>query len=104
MLKTHCDICENVIKAEETHFLIYGYKDSSKEAAILNLCVCANCADSFNTLKALEKFNEIRVVKSKTNHHTTGQKEYTGLFTEFGETVFLKQLNNKGGSNANVTD
>lgn len=84
MLKTHCDICENVINSNDTHFLIYGYRDSTKEAAILNMCTCAHCTASFNIIKAFEKFNEIRVVKAKTDYHTTGQKEYTELFTEIG--------------------
>lgn len=82
MLKTHCDICENVINPDVTHFLIYGYRDSTKEAAILNMCVCAHCTASFNIIKAFEKLNEIRIVKTTSNHHTTGQKEYTGLFTK----------------------
>lgn len=87
MLKTHCDICENVINPDVTQFLIYGYRDSTKEAATLNMSVCANCAAAFNIIKASEKFNEIRVVKARANYHTTAQKEYTELFTESDQKI-----------------
>lgn len=82
MNKTHCDICENVINPDVTYFLIYGYRESLKEAAILNMCVCAHCIALFNINKAFKKFKEIRIVKTKFNHHTTVQKEYAELFTK----------------------